>query len=78
MNNLDGKICIVTGSTSGIGLVTAKELAKMGATIVLVVRDEARGKEALAEVITNHVIFMQPIGKLMYDQIVIFTISHLS
>jgi NAD(P)-dependent dehydrogenase (short-subunit alcohol dehydrogenase family) len=51
MNNLNGKICIVTGSTSGIGLVTAKELAKMGATIVLVARDEARGKAALAEVI---------------------------
>ena len=51
MNNLDGKVCIVTGSTSGIGLVTAKELAKMGATTVLVARDEARGKAALAEVI---------------------------
>lgn len=51
MNNLDGKVCIVTGCTSGIGLVTAKELAKMGATIVLLARDEARGKAALAEVI---------------------------
>lgn len=51
MNNPDGKVCIVTGSTSGIGLVTAKELAKMGATIVLVAREEARGKAALAEVI---------------------------
>jgi len=50
MNNLDGKVCIVTGSTSGIGLVTAKELAKMGATTVLVARDEARGKAALVEV----------------------------
>ena len=51
MNNLKDKVCIVTGSTSGIGLVTAKELAKMGATTVLVARDEARGKAALAEVI---------------------------
>ncbi|MBL1276506.1 MAG: SDR family oxidoreductase [Ectothiorhodospiraceae bacterium] len=51
MNNLHGKVCIVTGSTSGIGLVTAKNLAQMGATIVLVARDEARGKSALAEVI---------------------------
>jgi len=50
MNNLEGKVCIVTGSTSGIGLVTAKELAKMGATTVLVARNEARGKVALAEV----------------------------
>jgi len=51
MNNLDSKVCIVTGSTSGIGLVTAKELAKMGATTILVARDEARGKAALVEVI---------------------------
>ncbi|VAW55904.1 hypothetical protein MNBD_GAMMA07-1551 [hydrothermal vent metagenome] len=51
MNNLEGKVCIVTGSTSGIGLVTAKELAKMGATIVLVARDKVRGKAALTEVI---------------------------
>lgn len=51
MNNLEGKVCIVTGSTSGIGLATAKELSKMGATIVLVARNVARGKAALAEVI---------------------------
>ena len=51
MNNLKNKVCIVTGSTSGIGLVTAKELAKMGATTILVARDKARGKAALAEVI---------------------------
>ncbi len=51
MNDLNGKVCIVTGSTSGVGLVTAKELAKMGATTVLVARDKARGKSALAEVI---------------------------
>ncbi len=51
MNNLNGKVCIVTGSTSGIGLVTAKELAKMGATTVVVARDEDRGKAALEEVI---------------------------
>ena len=30
MNNLDGKVCIVTGSTSGIGLVTVKNWLKWG------------------------------------------------
>ena len=51
MNNLKNKVCIVTGSTSGIGLVTAKELAKMGVVTILVARNKDRGKEALKEVI---------------------------
>jgi len=44
MNNLNGKVCIVTGSTSGIGLVTAKELAKMGATTIVVARTKLEEK----------------------------------
>ena len=51
MNSLKGKVCIVTGSTSGIGLVTAKELAKIGATTIVVARDEGRGNAAHGEVI---------------------------
>jgi NAD(P)-dependent dehydrogenase (short-subunit alcohol dehydrogenase family) len=43
-----GKTCVVTGASSGIGQVTARELAKMGAKVVMVVRDKARG-EAAAE-----------------------------
>ncbi len=39
---LQGKVCLVTGATSGIGLVTTRELARMGATVVLVGRDEAK------------------------------------
>ena len=51
MDNLKNKVCIVTGSTYGIGLVTAKELAKMGITTILVARNKDRGKIALKEVI---------------------------
>lgn len=51
MNNLNGKVCIITGSTSGIGLETAKELAKLGATTIVVARDKERGKAALEEVL---------------------------
>jgi retinol dehydrogenase 12 len=36
---MNGKTCIVTGATHGIGLVTALELARMGAAVVLVSRD---------------------------------------
>ena len=50
MNNLNGKVCIVTGSTSGIGLVTAKEFAKMGATVIVVSRHEERGITAFSEI----------------------------
>jgi NAD(P)-dependent dehydrogenase (short-subunit alcohol dehydrogenase family) len=41
---LNGKIIVVTGATSGIGAATARRLAKAGATVALLGRDEARGK----------------------------------
>lgn len=41
--DLNNKICIITGSTSGIGLETAKGLAKYGATLVLPIRDALKG-----------------------------------
>ena len=49
-NHLEGKICLVTGSTSGIGKVTARELAKQGATVVLVSRTRAKGEATQAEI----------------------------
>jgi NAD(P)-dependent dehydrogenase (short-subunit alcohol dehydrogenase family) len=49
-NPLQGKICFVTGSTSGIGKVTARELANRGATVVLVSRSRAKGESTLAEI----------------------------
>src|SRR5713226_645575 len=47
---LQGKICLVTGSTSGIGKVTARELANRGATVVLVSRSRAKGEATQAEI----------------------------
>ncbi len=44
MNRMDGKVCVVTGATSGIGRVTARELAKAGAHLVLTTRDEAKAQ----------------------------------
>jgi len=46
-----GKVCVVTGSNSGIGKETAFALAEMGATIVLVVRSQEKGQKALNEII---------------------------
>jgi NAD(P)-dependent dehydrogenase (short-subunit alcohol dehydrogenase family) len=39
---------IVTGANSGLGLVTARELARTGAHVVLAVRDTAKGDAAAA------------------------------
>jgi len=46
--DLGGKVCVITGATSGIGEVAAQALARMGARLVLVARDRARGEATLA------------------------------
>src|SRR5260370_35119034 len=50
MEYMQGKVCLVTGSTSGIGRVTALELAKMGATVVLACRDKSKGEATRDEI----------------------------
>ena len=45
---MQGKVVVITGGTSGIGQVAAQKLAGMGARIVLVARDKARGKATLS------------------------------
>jgi NAD(P)-dependent dehydrogenase (short-subunit alcohol dehydrogenase family) len=44
---MKGKVVVITGATSGIGEVAAQRLAGMGARIVLVARDAARGQKTL-------------------------------
>ena len=44
---MQGKTVVATGATSGIGEVAALALAKMGARIVLVARDESRAEQTL-------------------------------
>ncbi len=47
--NLEGKTALVAGSTQGIGFASAAELASMGASCVLIARNEAALKEAIAK-----------------------------
>ncbi len=51
MNELAGKTCLVTGATNGIGRVSARALAKLGARLFLVARDPKRADEARAEIL---------------------------
>lgn len=46
--DLSGKVAVVTGASTGIGRITARELAGAGARVVLAVRDPAKGRRAAA------------------------------
>lgn len=51
--DLSGKTYIITGGASGIGLVTACQLAKQGATVVIGCRDLEKGARAVESVSNN-------------------------
>jgi len=46
---MEGRVCLVTGGTRGIGKETALGLARLGAEVHLVARNRARGEAVLAE-----------------------------
>jgi NAD(P)-dependent dehydrogenase (short-subunit alcohol dehydrogenase family) len=48
--DLTGRVCLVTGATSGIGRATAVGLAERGASTWLLCRDGARGEATVAEI----------------------------
>jgi NAD(P)-dependent dehydrogenase (short-subunit alcohol dehydrogenase family) len=47
---MDGKVCIVTGSNTGIGKETARGLAQRGATVVLACRDAQKAEAAREDI----------------------------
>ncbi len=50
MSAMNGKTVVVTGATDGIGKVTARELARMGATVVLVGRNPQKLAASVSEI----------------------------
>ena len=58
MNNINGKVIIITGASSGIGEETAKLFAENGAKVVLCARREDKLK-ALAETIGDNAAYIK-------------------
>ena len=47
---MHGKVILITGANSGVGFVTARELARQGARVLMLCRNSGRGAQAVAEV----------------------------
>ena len=50
MPDMNGKVCMVTGANRGLGKAASVGLAKLGAVVILVCRDRARGETAVNEI----------------------------
>jgi NAD(P)-dependent dehydrogenase (short-subunit alcohol dehydrogenase family) len=50
MMTMNGKVCVITGGTNGIGKATALALAQMGATVVIVGRNPAKCAAVVGEI----------------------------
>ena len=52
--SMSGKVCVVSGSTSGVGLSAARRLARGGAHIVMVCRNAEKTEGVRRELATQH------------------------
>ncbi len=67
MSSLNGKIAVVTGGTSGIGLATAKELSARGVKVILTGRKKIE-VEKIALDLNGQVLFaIRPIWPILIN-----------
>ena len=52
--SMAGKVCLVSGSTSGVGLEAVKRLARGGAQIVMICRNPGKAEAIRAEILSQH------------------------
>ena len=64
MGQLDGKVAVITGGNSGIGLATAKRFVAEGADVVIFGRDESTLSDAAAELGNSPLVLSGNISKL--------------
>jgi NAD(P)-dependent dehydrogenase (short-subunit alcohol dehydrogenase family) len=50
MNKLDGKVAVITGGSSGMGLATARQFVAEGATVIITGRRQNKLDDAVAEI----------------------------
>ncbi|MEU2239912.1 oxidoreductase [Streptomyces sp. NPDC018338] len=48
-----GRVFVVTGATSGLGLATTRAIARRGGRVILAVRDETKGREVVEELVSR-------------------------
>jgi NAD(P)-dependent dehydrogenase (short-subunit alcohol dehydrogenase family) len=64
MKKLEGKVAVITGGSSGIGLATARRLVEEGAHVVITGRREKELKEAAAVIKENVTAFVGDVARL--------------
>lgn len=67
MKNISGKLAVVTGGSSGIGLATAGRLAEEGANVLILARRQDQLTQAVAEIAKKKVSENQKISAFSVD-----------
>ena len=65
--SLDGKKAIVTGASGGIGAAIAKSLARFGAEVAVLGRNEDKIRETEREILLRRYIFLETLESIGED-----------